>query len=214
MPSPQEILAGLAETSHRFWYIAVLWHLALSLFLIGLIGGWRPPKSTCATMLVAPLASTTLLAIVSGTHFNAVVFLVMSTSLLVFAAGMGRERVRVGARWRVFGGATMIAFAWLYPHFVDKGSMLAYLYRAPMGLVPCPTLAMIIGIALLFNGFDSFAWSVLVAAVGLFYGSFGVFRLGVGIDMILGMGSLVLLATAFEARHARGVPASGASARG
>ena len=52
----------------------------------------------------------------------------------------------------------------------------------PTGLVPCPTLSIVIGLALIVEGLDSRIWtSVLVGATGVFYGIFGAVRLGVTI---------------------------------
>lgn len=34
----------------------------------------------------------------------------------------------------------MLAIGWIYPHFLD-GPAVDYLHAAPVGLVPCPTLA-------------------------------------------------------------------------
>jgi hypothetical protein len=51
-----------------------------------------------------------------------------------------------------------------------------------------------IGFALLGNGLGSRVWSLTLAAVGLFYGLFGVLRLGVLLDIGLVGGALALVA--------------------
>jgi hypothetical protein len=53
-----------------------------------------------------------------------------------------------------------------------------------------------IGFALLGNGLGSRVWSLTLAAVGLFYGLFGVLRLGVLLDIGLVGGALALVAAA------------------
>ena len=83
---------------------------------------------------------------------------------------------------------------WLYPHFLE-GHATAYLYASPVGLVPCPTLAVAIGFALLGNGLGSRVWSLTLAAVGLLYGLFGVLRLGVFLDIGLVSGAVALEAS-------------------
>ena len=90
-------------------------------------------------------------------------------------------------------GSFLILFGWVYPHFLGTGSWLRYLYAAPAGLIPCPTLSFTIGFALLANGFSSRGYATVLGLLGLFYGLFGTFRLGVRIDLVLVIGSLALL---------------------
>ncbi len=90
----------------------------------------------------------------------------------------------------------MVALGWVYPHFLATDSFLPYLYAAPVGLLPCPTLLAVTGLALILRGLDCRPWSLTLGAVGLFYGLFGALRLGVVIDgtLILGAGALIALA--------------------
>jgi hypothetical protein len=75
-----------------------------------------------------------------------------------------------------------------------------YLIAAPMGLIPCPTLSTVIGLTLLFQSFNSTRWTIVLALIGLFYGLFGVVRLHVYIDVILVIGSVLLIIHAFISR--------------
>ena len=72
-----------------------------------------------------------------------------------------------------------------------------------MGLIPCPTLSLVIGFTLLAGGFGSKAWSLVLVAAGTFYGLFGVARLGVVLDVVLAGGALCLLALTQSRRPAR-----------
>jgi hypothetical protein len=96
-------------------------------------------------------------------------------------------------------GIAAIAFGWAYPHFL-AGDPLAYLYAAPVGLVPCATLAIAIGFTLLGGGLGARWWSLVLAVLGLFYGLFGVFKLGVRVDLALIACSAVLAAVASQSR--------------
>ncbi|PLW83854.1 hypothetical protein CWI75_00380 [Kineobactrum sediminis] len=84
----------------------------------------------------------------------------------------------------------MIGFGWLYPHFLDNTTSLVYLYAAPTGLIPCPTLSIVIGFTLILGGLGSRSWCLVLAMMGLFYGVFGAARLGVRIDGVLILGAL------------------------
>jgi hypothetical protein len=81
----------------------------------------------------------------------------------------------------------------MYPHFINVNSFFEYLYASPVGLIPCPTLSILIGIILIFNPLGSPANTLSFIVFGLFYGLFGVFKLGVVIDVFLIFGSLSLL---------------------
>jgi hypothetical protein len=96
----------------------------------------------------------------------------------------------------------MIVFGLLYPHFLPAGTGWAYLYRAPTGLIPCPTLSLAVGVALFCGGLGSLAWAATLAGLGLFYGLFGVLRLRVGLDIGLAAGAAVLLVVALGIRPA------------
>jgi hypothetical protein len=93
----------------------------------------------------------------------------------------------------VVPGLVLFTFGWLYPHFLETNSLVPYLYAAPTGLVPCPTLSIIIGSTLVVDGLSSRAWCITLGAAGIFYGVFGVLRLGVTIDGLLMLGALVLI---------------------
>lgn len=102
-------------------------------------------------------------------------------------------------KWTRALGALLLAFAWIYPHFLqDPG--IRYLYAAPLGTIPCPTLAAVVGVALLANGLVGKTWSALLVAMSGFYGLFGVFRLGVTIDILLLIGSIGLGVQAWRAK--------------
>ena len=191
MPSPGEILEGLAAVANDWLALAIAWHVVAAALLGALLAGWRPTRAVLGAMLATPLLSVAALAFSMGNPFNGAVF-----GLLSVASGaltLARRRVpNSGSRLVTALGLAMIGFGWCYPHFLEADAAL-YLIAAPMGLVPCPTLAAVIGFGLLRNGLESRAWSWLVAGASLFYGIFGVFRLGVWLDIGLLAGAVALL---------------------
>jgi hypothetical protein len=62
-----------------------------------------------------------------------------------------------------------------------------------MGLLPCPTLATVIGATVIFSFLDSTPWTATIAIAGLVYGAIGVFGLEVHLDYGLLAGALVAL---------------------
>lgn len=200
MPTSAEILAGLTQIAHRGIGVAIAWHLALVVVVIALLRGWHPSIRTARLGLSALLTSVAAFAFVSGNPFNGVVFAVGAS--LVGASGVNDGKVRVvRASPAVMAiGRASIAFGSVYPHFLDVPAA-GYVIAAPLGLVPCPSLALAIGFAILGNGLGARAWTFALAGLGLFYAAFGVIRLGVYLDLPLALGSLALVAVAIAARR-------------
>jgi hypothetical protein len=100
----------------------------------------------------------------------------------------------------VVAGIALIAYGLAYPHFLRTDSWIEFLYAAPFGLVPCPTLSVVIGTMLLFRNGGSTVWSATLVVAGLLYGGIGVFRLGVALDWGLLLGSAALGAAVLHGR--------------
>jgi hypothetical protein len=139
------------------------------------------------------------LAWASGNPFNGTTFAVLSMSLAAVAWRLPAERVRI-AKWSsVALGAVLVVFGWVYPHFVEAQSWTSLAVAAPLGLVPCPTLSVIIGLTMTFDLLRSKGWSWILSAFGIAYGLVGVLMLGVRIDVVLLLGGVVLGIEAFRA---------------
>jgi hypothetical protein len=197
MPSTREILAGLTAIANDAAVFAVVWHQLTAIMLVGIVGGWRPRRRVAIALLAAPLVSVAGFAIAYSNPFNAVVFGGAALVLLVIAARGDDQRVAPGPTWAIAAGAALIGFAWIYPHFLATSSWVVYLYASPMGLVPCPSLALAIGAALLAGGVDRRV-ALALAIVGLGYGLIGVARFGVTLDVGLLVGAAALLALALH----------------
>lgn len=102
----------------------------------------------------------------------------------------------------------LVLFGTAYPHFLATGSWTEYAYAAPLGLIPCPTLAVVIGFTLMFRNLGITAWKVLLIIAGLLYGLIGVFGLGVLLDVALLAGTLVLTIVAIAGDGRRSVRAN------
>lgn len=203
MPAADAILAGLTRTAHSAVWLAMAWHAVLGGGLLALLWGWRPSQRLAACLLAGLVLSAAVVALAVGNLFNAVLLGGGALSLLVLSPGLKPEPAEpcspTGMVWAFF----LLELGWLYPHFLSDGLSWRYLYAAPLGVLPCPTLAAAIGGALLARGFGARAWSTILACLGLFYGLFGTLRLSVAIDALLVVGALILLGNVWSREAAR-----------
>jgi hypothetical protein len=196
MPSANAILDSAASIANGWWTLATAWHALFGLLVVGLIAGWRPSHRVAGYLLAAPFMSVSVLAWSVGNPFNGSAFAALALSLMLVASRLPTSNVQLGPRTQVAAGAALLAFGWTYPHFVTVSHWTGYLYAAPLGLLPCPTLAAVIGVTLSLCGLRSRGWSVALVAAGFVYGVVGVFALGVALDYALLGGAIVLGAVA------------------
>lgn len=196
MPSAQDILNALASISAGATWLAIAWHVILALAILRLLFGWQPARKRGVILLSLPLLSVGILAFAYHSPFNGIVFILSAVILTVIGFRLTEDCPYRPPFWGAFFGGLMLLFAWIYPHFGSGHSWLFYLYASPLGLIPCPTLSLVVGFALLADGFRSRAWTWVVIVLGVFYGLFGALRLGVWIDIFLLLGSLMLVAEA------------------
>jgi hypothetical protein len=197
MPSSEWILSNLTRTANEAQAMALLWHVVVVAAGVALLHRWRPTARVAGVVLTAPLVSVSALAFIFGNRFNGLVFAALAVALFAAALRSCPDSYTFSARpvWTKVAGATLVAFGWFYPHFFRESSLFHYAAAAPLGVIPCPTLSFLIGATLLAGGL-SVLWSVVLGLGGLFYGLFGVVRLGVQVDVVLVVGALFLLTLA------------------
>ncbi len=188
----EAILQGLTTIASDWRGLAVVWHAGAALLLVVLVLR-AATQQLVAAALTLPLFSVASLAWWAGNPFNGAVFGVIGVALLLLATCLPHVPVAFAGRWQVAAGAALCAFAWVYPHFVE-GPWWLSLYQSPLGLIPCPTLSFVVGVALMTNSLQSSAWRLIAASVSVLYGLTGVFVLGVGIDWVLVAGGALLAA--------------------
>ena len=191
MPPTTDILSGLTRISNDAFSTAVVWHAVIAAAILAARLGWRPARRTAAIALSIPLLSAAGFSSAFGNPFNATVLAALAVTAAALGARLGRAPIAPPPPWAALIGVVLVAFAWLYPHFLSGRAPTAYLYGAPVGLIPCPTLSLVIGVALLCGGVGR-AWAWLLSAAGAFYGLFGALRLGVRIDVVLLVGAIGL----------------------
>jgi hypothetical protein len=199
MPNPAAILESLTLASRDSVWLAIAWHGITWAALLALAYGWRPSRRLAGLLLTTPLGSAAVVAFTHGNPFNEAVLGALTIVLAALAWRFDEAPVSRARGPRALAGALLVAFGLVYPHFL-AGPRLASLVAAPTGLIPCPTLSLAIGFTLFAGGLGSRAWSFVLALAGLFYGLFGLVRLGVALDAALVAGAATLLATTVRAR--------------
>lgn len=195
MPSSSEILSHLSFLSQSYIWLAILWHLAV--FSVMARKGWRPKQRHAAQLLLLPLVSVSVLGWIHGNPFQGLVFLILTFILGLISFQLANRPVSLHRKWTFPLGILALLYALVYPHFLEGKSTWLYLIAAPVGVVPCPTLSLVLGFSLLFSGFYSRAWQAVCAVSGLFYAAFGIFVLGVWLDigLFLITASMLILMT-------------------
>jgi hypothetical protein len=196
MPPAETILSVTAAAANDWRSVSVAWHAVLVAAALAVVAGYRPSHRLLALSMSAPLASVSAVAWMSGNPFNATVLGVLAIALALIAARASASRVRAGTETEAIIGLMLIVFGWTYPHFVRASSWIDYLYSAPFGTVPCPTLAGVVGGTLMLGSRLSTTWRRVVATAGLVYGAVGAVWLGVWIDVVLALGAGTLLVVA------------------
>ena len=202
MPSANELVADLRTIANEWRAVATAWHLFLAVLLTSLYAGWRPSVRLFLPMLVMPVIGVAVVTGLAGQAFNSGVFAMLALTLGALAFTRADDQIRFGTAYAVSIGAALVAFGAVYPHFVDVDTWLDYTYAAPLGVIPCPTLAVLIGVSLMLNSGISPAWSWVLVAASLFYGTIGVVWFGITIDALLFAGAVALAARTALQGHA------------
>ena len=96
-----------------------------------------------------PLLSASIVGSLYGSPFNGLLLGVGAGVLVAIGARPGA--LPRSPPWAAALGGAAVALACAYPHFLD-GPVWRYLWAAPVGVLPCPTLALVIGLGLLAGG--------------------------------------------------------------
>lgn len=193
MLKAEEIINGLQAIVNEYSFIAMIWHVAFYALIVALFAKWKPSSRILGIMLCLPLLSVAVFAWLAGNPFNGTMFSLAALLVFIFAFKASAQPVVFAKFPFAVAGMVMIAFGLVYPHFINPTSIITYLYASPAGLIPCPTLSILVGLMLLFNGSGFKSLTITFVVLGLFYGVFGVFKLAVYPDLFLLGGALILL---------------------
>ena len=193
MPSPAEILRNLSAIANAWIGVAIAWHVALAAAIVALLVGWRPSARLALLLVASAALSVAIVAAAAGNAFNAISLAALVIVLVVIARRAPAAPVARGPAWATIVGAALVTYGAVYPHFLAEGGA-RYLIAAPLGIAPCPTLAVIAGLTLIAGGFGSRALVAILGAWTSFYAVFGIVRLGVVLDLGLAVAPLALAA--------------------
>jgi hypothetical protein len=193
MPKTVDILNGLQSIVNDYASFAIVWHVLFYILLAALLAKWQPSNRVFGILLCLPLISVAIFAWLSGNPFNGLLFSVIAILIFIFGFKATSQPIAISQLPYMIAGILMIVFGLVYPHFINPDSVLKYLYASPVGLIPCPTLSILIGFLLLYNGFGSQSLTLTFVVFGLFYGIFGVLKLAVYLDIFLVFGTISLL---------------------
>lgn len=208
MPTTTQILEYLRTAANDAIPLAIFWHLAVVYAALMLLVGWRPTERSVGQLLALPVASVGIVGLAAGNPFNGIVFLGLAVALaLISRRGAPRQPVHFAPLSSIAIGGASLASGLLYSHFFEGATIWTYLYAAPVGVIPCPTLYAVIGLALIAR-LENRAWMRTLAGAGLFYGITGVVQLGVTLDIGLVVAAAALALASFarapSERPARG----------
>lgn len=198
IPTNEQILNGLTGLADTWRPLAILWHAFFAILAVALILGVRPSKRISGILLSLPFLSVSILAWSIMNPFNGIIFAIIGVLLIAVSVKLPPGKVQLAPIWAVIAGVLMFVFGWVYPHFIDSSSSISFLYSSPTGVIPCATLSIGIGIALLLNGLGSRKLSVILSVSGIIFGVTGVMQLGVAIDIFLLFGALTMLVFSFK----------------
>jgi hypothetical protein len=193
MPKTEEILNGLQKIVNDYSTIATIWHILFYALIAALIFKWLPTNRFFGLLICVPILSVAVLAFLSGNPFNGLLFSILAVLIFIFGLRASGQPVQTSQTIFMVIGILMIVFGLVYPHFINPDSFLKYLYASPAGIIPCPTLSILIGFLLLYNGFGSQSLTLTFIVFGLFYGIFGVLKLAVNLDLFLVFGTIALM---------------------
>lgn len=189
----EDIINGLQTIVNEYSKFSIVWHVIFYAMIAALIAKWKPSNQLFLLLICLPAISVAVFAWLTGNPFNGTLFSILAILILFFGVKASSQPISNSQLPYVFAGISMIVFGLVYPHFIEPDSVFKYMYAAPVGLIPCPTLSILIGFVLLYNGFGSQSITLTLILFGLFYGIFGVFKLAVYLDLFLVFGSFTLL---------------------
>ena len=194
LKSPEEISSMLNQVTKDTSFLAVVIHgIYLVLIILGL-----------AIKKLRNILFSALLLILSGTAAvisiryeilpNIIIFITffILTIIAIIKKELNFDFKKLPLINKVIG-IIAIFFGFYYLHWVPEPLFLNALIYSPLGIVNCPTMVAICGLLCFLKKPGSFPLEFFVAGVTLYFGFFGIMRLGAYIDIVLIVAAMFLI---------------------
>ncbi len=194
MKSPEEITSMLSNVTDQLRTFSAIAHI---IFLVVIVTGLilKKVRGTLFFLFIAFLSlSATVIAIKYVILPNIIIFTMFFVLIInaYFKKQLNFELENLKPINLFFGIIGMV-FGFWYLHWVESPIWLNALYNSPLGVVNCPTMVTICGFLCLTEKPRSVMLEATVALITLYFGFFGVFRIGAYIDIMLIICALFLI---------------------
>jgi len=183
--SSEQILAGLQMTVDTYSGLRVVHHLFLIVVFIFFI--FFKEKVSRLVSLYILLAFLTIfltsLAPIRNIFYLIVFGFLTILAILEFLNPKNDYSMKGAPTINIIIALVAGFLGFWYSHFVE--GYFKALYASPYGVIPCPTLLVILSFFLVFYPYTNRFFHWVLAIVGLFFGFFGLFVLKVRIDLAL-----------------------------
>ena len=184
--SPGQITTVLTQITNDMHIWAMTMHAAyLILILIGVI--FKEIRNIVfPTLMLILSASATVVSILYMIIPNVIIF--ATFFVLTLIAFVHKELNFDFASLKPINkviGVIALAFAFYYLHWVENPLFINAIFYSPLGIVNCPTILAFCGFLCFLKQPGSKYLEFFVASITLYFGFFGIMRLGAYIDIFL-----------------------------
>lgn len=194
MKTPEAITSMLENISKEVKSYSVFVHiLFLVIVALGLLIG--KIRNSLFSLFIAYLSlSATIISVKYMIAPNIIIFgmffVLIIHAYLTKNLNFGLKNI---APVNLFFGILGLVFGFWYLHWVESPIWLNALLYSPLGAVNCPTMVTICGFLCLSQKPRSAILEAAVALITLYFGFFGIFRLGACVDVALILCALFLI---------------------
>ncbi len=194
MKTPEAVTSMLENVSKELKSYSAFVHI-LFLVVVGMGIFVKKVRNSMFSLFIAFLSlSATIISVKYMIVPNIIIF-VMFLTLIIHAYLTKKLNFDLKniAPINLLFGCIGLLFGFWYLHWVQSPVWLNALLYSPLGALNCPTMVTICGFLCLTKRPRSYMLEVSVALVTLYTGFFGVFRLGVYVDVALIICALFLI---------------------
>jgi len=194
MKTPEEITKTLTMVTSELTLFSAFVHiLSLAVIAVGLL--FKKTRNILFFLLIAFLAlSATIVSIkymiLPNILIFATIFILIINAYLKKELNFEFEELKPVNKY--FGIVGMI-FGFWYLHWVETPIWLNALLYSPLGSINCPTLLTICAFLCLTKKPRSVMLEFVTALITVYFGFFGIFRLGAYVDVVLIICALFLI---------------------